>query len=158
MTPVCQISGPCKFGRVGILLPRKYRLFVECKIPDCTQTLGALETLPNTNSGDARGKIFVLSIFGWRWNTHLSDSALPDCVLLFPVKFWKGLRNSAFFFFLGLCPASGTLVSYFTWASSSSQHTAHWVSRTETAACKGGWVWVGGKGSSGTSWQVNDNI
>lgn len=39
-------------------------------------------------------------------------------------------------------PCMRMLLSYFTWALSSSQHTADWVNRTETATYKGGWEWV----------------
>lgn len=63
-TCVCQISDLCKFGDVGILLPRKDRTICGMQVPNLTHTLGGLETLPNPDSYDAHGKIFALSIFG----------------------------------------------------------------------------------------------
>lgn len=49
-------------------------------------------------------------------------------------------------FFLYSCSSSRFLLSYFTWALSSSQHTVFWVDRTETDICNvggGRGVWKG---------------
>jgi len=57
------------------------------QVPNITHTLGSLKTLSNPGSYDAHGKTFALSVFGWRWNVRLSNSALPGWILIFPVKF-----------------------------------------------------------------------
>lgn len=151
-TCVHQISALCKFGRVGILLPRKYRTVCGMQDP----------WLQGPNSGcswdpawhkqlwhlwkdlcSIRLWLEVEHALGWLCTDRL-DPTLPCEVLKFCL----------FFFFppvfLGLSPTSGALLSYFTWASSSlsassSQHATYWGNRTQTAPCKGGWVWgVGG--------------
>lgn len=80
----------------SFLVQERTRPFVKCRYSAASHTLGSLESLPNPKIYNTHGKICTIPIFSWRWNVHLSKSALPDWILLFLIKFWKEFRNYLF--------------------------------------------------------------